>query len=249
MTVPELAHLFPTTVAELPKPRSPVVAEEQVPLSAGRRELARELLEEMRRDSEIVVKALEALAEVYRTEPETIADRWRRNEALTLLLHLAAELPPEVASGPFKIGGLIPRAIDSNTALRFQALLLVYAARAIFFAERRGIDGLLSGVHARIEKYEPHLSKEGLLLLEGFSPLFSLLSDPPVIEAFHRFAQGAWRSFPQDLRALMCLGTSYDLLLAWGQGGRSQSQRTETDRAKALRTVESARPRPWWRLW
>jgi hypothetical protein len=88
----------------------------------------------------------------------------------------------------------------------------------------------------------------------GFPTLFSLLTDPPVISAIHKFASCARRAFPEDRRVLMCLGTSYDLLLAWGEGGRRpSSQDPEAVRLEVLRVareaVASETVKPWWKVW
>jgi hypothetical protein len=239
MSARSISDLFPTDLAALPEPRG--MTEEFEDVAPG--ELTGfmgELYDQMMRQGEVLVEAFAALEVAYKKNPDAMIEQWRTDSSLSKLLSVIVELPPEAASGPFKITGMVPKAFNADAAARFGALTVLYSARAIFFAERRGIDGFLSGVHSRSEKYKPYLEKNEQLVIEGFPTLRSVIETPSILNAIHKFASGAWSAFSGDTRALMCLGTSHDLLLAWGRGGEKRSP-TGSDVAATLREIRELR--------
>jgi hypothetical protein len=217
-----ISDYIPTKQAGLPKPRE-MEDEGEASTSSDLTGFRRELFDQMMRDQELLIEAFSELAVACRTDTDRNIQEWQQDSSLTKLLSFVVKLPLETATEPFKVTGNVPKSLDANAANAFEALVLLYSARALFFAERRGFHGLLSAVDSRVEKYRPYLCVEEAWVVSGFRTLFSLLTDPPVVSSIYRYASSAWQACSVEDRALMCLGATRDLLRAWGKSGESRA--------------------------
>jgi hypothetical protein len=252
-----LSRLIPTALPELPTatPRKDVVREGEPAREAG--EFERQLESKVNRTANVMVEGLAALSRLYCEDPSVVVQKWESDAALHEILPIVAALPTEAATGTFKISGIVPTSVNRESARRFVALIVLYSARAMFFAERRGLDSIMSAADARLSKYEPHLNDDEKALIEGFPILYSLLDDPVVETAIHQFSRRIWMAFAETQRPLLCIATAHSLLRAWGRGEHSRIAEDDAALAEALRKIRGVADaptraparRPWWKRW
>jgi hypothetical protein len=215
-----LSLYIPATLERLPMPAGAKSKADDVTADTARGDFERMLIAQRDTAREGVVGGLEAMADYFRNNPRDATEHWSGNASVTTIVSVIIQLPAEAASSHFKVSGYVPTTPSRAAAAKFVALVLLYSTRAIFFAERRGIDSLLSAVDARVGRYQGYLEEEHRLLLYAFRTLYSMLKDPAIEFALYRFVSEMWELLAEDTRPLMAVGTTHWLLHAMGKGGQ-----------------------------
>ena len=215
-----LSVFIPATLDRLPIPAGAMSKADDVNADTARGDFERMLIAQRDKAREGLVGGLEAMADYFRNNPRDATEHWSRNVSLISIVSVMIQLPIEAASGHFKVSGYIPTTDSRAAAEKFVALVLLYSTRAMFFAERRGIDSFLSAVDARIERYERYLEEEHRLLLNSFRTLYAMLKDPAIVFALYRVLSEMWQLLAEDTRPLMAVGTTHWLLQGMGKGGQ-----------------------------